>query len=106
MKVLLVLVQKLERLVQRDGDSALYTGNGAHVLDELRVGSMITIKVQNPLVDLSFVIDDLAKEGRNVIPRGANAYLVSLFNPDTQFIQDGKAYSCYALQFYHICSAV
>lgn len=94
-------MEKLERLMQKE-DGEIYALDGERIIGLGLIGTITTIKVKNPVLDVSSVIDKLTKEGAHFIPHGANAYIVSSFNPDTQFMQDGKAYSCYALQFYHI----
>ncbi len=68
----------------------------------LRAGKPLPILVKNPCLDISSVLDEMAEQDSALIPDGANAYVASDFNPDTQHIREGKAYSVYAVQFYNV----
>ena len=91
----------MERLTQNK-DGFLYRMDGTEVRYECRVGLLETIKVKKPVVDLGSIVNELAKSSPLTIPLGANAYVISEWNCDTQFVKDGKVYSCYALQFYSV----
>ncbi len=69
-------------------------------------GKITTITVENPCLDISIVIDEMAEKDDVTIPINANAYIVSDFNCSTQHTRKDpngkeKAYSVYAVQFYH-----
>ena len=74
-------------------------GSEGYVNHYVKQGKIITVKVPNPIIDPSSVIDYIS---RSSIPKMANAFVVSDFNPDTQFIENGKQYSAYAVLFYSI----
>ena len=94
-------MEKLQQLIQ-DESGHLKNQDGTALRYETRVGPLTTITVKHPVLDISSIVDDLADKNSAIIPRGANAYVASDFNCDTQFIKEDKAYSVYALQFYHI----
>ncbi len=79
-----------------DQKDARYVSGNANIL-----GALTTIVLQNPVLDFTERIEELAREGRICVPEMANAFAASEFNPDAQFIKGGKACSCYALQFYY-----
>jgi len=87
----------LLRLIQ-DDDGVLYTFDGRLITEFTAKGKLKTIRVQNP-ASLDSIVKDIEKYCSS-IPKYANAVLVSDFNPDTQFVKDEKAFSCYAIQFY------
>ena len=92
---------KLERLIQRDNSSLLFDENETPV-DAFRVGNIITVRAVNPTLLSENVIAELSANNSQIIPKKANAYTISDFNPDTQFVIGERAYSCYSIQFYFI----
>jgi len=94
-------MKKLQKLVQKEFGN-LQKQDGTPIRDEIRVGQLRTLKVQNPILNISSVINELAGRSFILIPKEANAYVSSDFNFGTQFIKHKKAYSVYALQFYRI----
>lgn len=94
-------MKKLEKLKQ-DKSGLLYRMNGDIVKNEIRVGQLRVIALQNPVVDIQYFIDELTQRQSAIIPEGTNAYSASDFNYEAQFLKNNKAFSCYALQFYHI----
>jgi len=99
-------MEKLEKLTQ--GEFGLirppYYGSApvdnAYVVDKIK-----TITVQHPS-DISSAIDEMAERDSVLIPKDANAYVASDFNPETQHIrktENGEVFcSVYAIQFYNI----
>ena len=98
---------KLERLTQVEcGEFKLPNG---HFLSQCQVwhkGEIKTLVVANPCISISQEIDAMAERKSPFIPEGANSYIVSDFNPDTQHLRRNEAgeeknYSAYAIQFYY-----
>jgi hypothetical protein len=103
-------MQKLEELTQ-ENDSTFFTNNNSRMLlnrEVLPIGKIKTLVVEHPCLEISDVIDSMAKTNSKFIPDYANAYVVSDFSADTQHIRkseactEGKFYSVYAVQFYHM----
>ena len=88
----------IERLIQDNGN--LRRKDGTHIYWDVRVGDIMTLTLKNPVVDIEKEINELVARKSTIIPRGANAYVVSTFNADTQFVREEKSFSVYALQFY------
>jgi len=91
-------MDKLEYIIE-DNMHLLFKQSKKQIINYIKMGKMKVVKVPNPTIDPSSVIDYLPKLS---IEKGANAFVVSDFNPDAQAIIDNKTYSFYALQFYYI----
>lgn len=87
---------KLEYIIE-DEHCNLFKQNEEKITNYIKEGKMRTVKVPNPTIDPSSVIDYIPS---SLIPELANAFVVSDFSPDAQVIVSGKFYSFYALQFY------
>jgi hypothetical protein len=91
--------------------------NGYTVVENTRVyrrfiprGPLRIVVIKNPCIDthaeLNPCIDTHAELMRMIdekeiaVPNHTNAYEISDFIPDAQFLKDGKMYSAYALKFY------
>lgn len=96
---------KLERLTENEfghickGDRVLVIGK-----DVFSVSKTKTLRVEYPL-DISEKIDKMAENSSSFIPKRANSYVASDYNPDTQHIQrngdnTGEVYSVFAVKFY------
>ncbi|MEK6906772.1 MAG: hypothetical protein AABW81_04065 [Nanoarchaeota archaeon] len=94
-------MRKIQKLIQKES-GFLCKEDRTLVRNEMRVGKLVTITLQNPVIDVNYHINELIDRKSVIIPDNANAYSISEFNPSAQFLKDGKAYSCYALQFYNI----
>ena len=100
-------MEKLERLTQ-DESSRMFklpNGNFLRTKDVIFQGKIRTLVVRNPCADISQVIDEMAERDSVFIPKEANSYVVSDFNPATQHIRrndagEEKNFSVYAVQFY------
>lgn len=71
------------------------------------IGKLSTLVIKNPCLDLSYEVNRLAEQGSPVIPKYANSYVISDFNPATQHIKkdqnDAESfYSVYAVKFYRV----
>ncbi|MEI7718532.1 MAG: hypothetical protein WCI72_01590 [archaeon] len=102
-------MEKLERLARLipydDGGFKLLNGLYVSPRQVLHKGDPNTFVVQNPCLNISREINERAAKGWILIPDGANSYVVSDFNPDTQHVRHDesgkeKNYSVYAVQFY------
>lgn len=72
-------MEKLERLVQNGND--LSHSGSEYVIERVRsIGKIITITVQHP-GEISDTIDEMAGRDSVLIPKYANAYVASDFNP-------------------------
>lgn len=96
---------RLEQLTQDDSGSIRRTSTGFRPWRLSHIGRMQMITVKNPCINISTVINEMQNRNSPLIPREANAYVVSDFSPDAQFLikdHEGKenTYSCYAAQFY------
>ena len=92
---------KLEKLIQDEFGRLSFKGCRMIVPKDLfPIGKMKTIVIENPCLDTSHIIEEMSKEDSPIIPKSANFYLISEFNPDTQSIRNGKMTSVYAVQFY------
>ena len=101
------MANDIMRVVQKSDGSFYFKCNEGYgypiTNNRLKIISQLeTIKVKNPVINLDSIVQDLVKNNSSIIPKEANAYIISNFNSDTQFIVEGKAYSCYALQFYKL----
>lgn len=102
-------MEKLRKLIQ-DEFGNLYLSDERFIdKDNITpLGKIRTIVEANPCIDVSSIIDKRAKEFPSFVPYGANSYVASDFNPDTQHIRksnlenDEKFYSVYAIQFYRV----
>ena len=100
-------MDKLEKLTQ-DESGILHRADGRELHPQCAVpkGKITTIVESNPC-DIDGVIAGMAERDSVVIPKGANAYVASDWNPDTQHLRksnlegDGKFYSVFAVQFYY-----
>ncbi len=100
-------MNKLEKLTQ-DESGRLHRKNG-DILNSKYLsleGKIKTLVVANPGIDVSNEITKMAEAKSLFIPKGANAYVVSEFNPDTQHLRKSdlegheKLYSVFAVHFY------
>ena len=91
-------MEKLEYITE-DENCNLFKKNKENITHYVKEGRMRVVKVPNPTIDPSSVIDYVP---RSLIPELANAFVVSDFSPDAQAIVYGKFYSFYAVQFYHL----
>lgn len=99
-------MDKLEKLMQDEMNTFLRADGTAIKTDYVApVGEIKTLVVQNPCLDISNVLDEMAKRDAAFIPSRATAYVASDFNGDTQYSRDEKMYSVYAIQFYNIAEA-
>ncbi|GEM_PF-3482931 len=95
--------RSLERLTQdEDGTIKSQDGEPINTYHSWPVGKLITHVVENPCLDVSQVVDEMIERNSPLVPRDANAYVVSDFNPDTQAIRNRRTTSVYAVQFYSI----
>ncbi len=100
-------MDKLEKLTQ-DESGKLYHANGAKTIPEftIPIGKIRTLVLANPCLDVSNEIDKMTERNSFFIPKGANAYVASDFNGDTQHLRESdlegskKSYSVFAVQFY------
>ena len=81
-------MEKLEKLIQNDFGEISRSG-GKIVYPEflMPTGKIKTIVEANPCIDIYRVIDEMAERNSLFIPYGANSYVASDFNPDTQHIR-------------------
>lgn len=101
-------MEKLEKLIQ-DGEAGIFYPNGNIIYSKeiTPLGKIKTIVVKNPC-NIKEHIDELTARDSTIIPKNANAYLVSDWNPDTQHIRKddsknkGEIYSVFAIQFYYV----
>ncbi len=92
---------RLKQLAQ-DEVGMLYL-DGRRLYRAWPAGKIRTLLVQNPSHNtLEREVADLAINCPHSIPAGANAFISSSFNPDTQHFRNEKGYSVYALQFYFV----
>lgn len=102
-------MEKLEKLTQEDNGKIL-DKEGHEITQKFlfQVGKIRTLVVANPILDVSKEIDKMAEQNSCFIPQGANAYVASDWNPDTQHLrktdleEHEKLYSVFAVQFYYI----
>ena len=95
----------LEKLTQGE-DGAFYQADGRALSPEYVIpkGKIKTLVVENPCIDISSIIDEMAARKSVFVPKGANAYVASDFSGDTQHVRKSglheKGYSVFAVQFY------
>jgi len=102
-------MEKLEKLTQ-DETGRLHRANGDWIRPgyAVPIGKMGTIVVANPCLDISKFINEMLERNSVVIPREANAYVVSDFSGDTQHLRKSdlegheEFYAVYAFQFYYM----
>lgn len=97
---------KLERLIQDEAGALFSSDRRLRSIDYRLKGKITCLVVKNPCLDISKEIQDTAERASTFVPEGANSYVASEFNPDTQHIinESGKKYfySVYAVQFYRM----
>jgi hypothetical protein len=100
-------MDKLERLMQDEFGNVCKSNN--FIIDKNKivfVDNIKTLSVKDPVLDISTVMDKMAENNSNIIPKYANSYIASEFNPDTLLISEtgeGKnLYSVYAIQFFRV----
>ena len=106
---IIIIMEMLERLSQ-DEFGKLYRSDKQNIPlnDIIPVGKIKTIVEANPCIDISDVINKMSEQNSLFIPYGANSYVASDFNPDTQHLRksnlegDQKLYSVFAIQFYYL----
>ncbi len=98
-------MDKLEKLTQNNS-GILHRSNGEKIPPQNAVtkGKIKTIVDSSPY-NIDELIKAMTKKDSIIIPEGANAYVVSDWNPDTQFIKKtdfGSFFrSVFAVQFYY-----
>ena len=104
-------MKKLEQLT-KDESGQLFRANKTPVRAKflLHKGKIKTIVVPNPSHCISLIFDEMAERDSAFIPKGANAYVASKFNGDTQHVRKSeesgeKIYSVYGIQFYYVCNS-
>lgn len=100
-------MKKLERLIQNEnGEMSLSDGRKVFSENIIILGKIRTFVEKNPVIDISQVINKRAEEFPHFVPYEANCYIVSDFNPDTQYLRkpnsNEESYSVYAIQFYYL----
>ena len=97
----------LEKLTQDELGKFFHSdGREISFADLIPVGKIRTIVYEN-FLNISEILEEKAKRYPSFIPYGADSYIVSEFNCDSQHIKKDskgkeKAYSVFAIQFYHI----
>lgn len=105
-------MEKLEKLFQSEEGHVYHKRNDSINCDTkmFKQGKIKILVVEHPCVEISDLIDSMAEKDSKFIPNYANAYIVSEYSPDTQFLRKSesgaeKFYSVYAIQFYHVIKA-
>ena len=99
--------RRLERLLQERGELSRLTKQDGSIPKFLSPVGKIQTFVLSYDKDIQQFLDGMAEQGSLFIPKTANAYVSSDFNPDTSHLR-GKcsrkkvAHSVYAVQFYRI----
>jgi hypothetical protein len=102
-------MDKLERLIQDEFGNVCKSNNFIIDKDKIVfVDKIKTIVIKNPVLEISNEIDKMAENNSECIPKYANSYIASEFNPDTQHLRkskdrkSGNFYSAYAIQFFRV----
>ena len=101
--------QKLERLIQTEDKNYFLLREDIEIWAKniQYIGKIKTLVAEHPCLDISNLIDKMTDDNSDFIPKMANAYVSSEFNPSTQHLKiipggKEKFYSIYAIQFYKI----
>ncbi len=95
-------MKSLTRLIQDEEGVISYKGQFIEKYKLKIVGKLTTLLIKNPCLDIQSEIDELTEIDSFLIPKNANSYISSEFNPDTQHTRLSGNYSVYALQFYYL----
>ncbi|MBI4095625.1 MAG: hypothetical protein HY438_02055 [DPANN group archaeon] len=91
--------KKARTLEQLTYDGTFFRKSDGRAVRVEAVDLPITFLIQNP-ESIATYVEKLLAHDSLWIPKAANAYTASKFNPDTQHIRDGAGFSVYAVQFY------